>query len=745
MSPVALDRRAFLRVTALAGGGLMIAAYLDPADLLGQGRGGGQPAAPLTPDAFIKIAPDGVVTIMAKNPEIGQGVKTMLPMLIAEELDVDWKDVRVEQADLDSTKYSGQSAGGSNATPSNWEPMRRVGAMARATLVAAAAQTWSVPAADLTTGSGQVRHAASNRTIGYGQLGPAAAKLTPPDPSAVRLKDPKEFKIIGQPIANVDNPAIVTGRPLYGIDFSMPGMLFAVYQRCPVHGGKPVSANLDAIKAMPGIRHALLLQGAPSGAPYGGVAVVADSWWLAENARKQLQVTWDEGPGAAQSSEGFLARAKELAAQPAQRPLRSDGDVDAALKAAAKTVEAEYAYPFLNHAPLEPPNCTALFKDGKLEMWAGTQTPQGGRGQAARTVGIPDTDVTIHLPRMGGGFGRRLQNDYVVEAALIAKEIPGTPVQLRWSREDDMHFGTYRPAGFHFLKGGVDASGQIVAWRDLFVSFGSGNSFASSASIGATEFPARYIANFTLEASTMPLTVPTGALRAPGSNAIAFVMQSFIDELAHAAGRDPVQVRLDLLNATPIEAAGGRGGGRGGGGGGGGLDAERMRGVLELVAEKSGWGKRQLPKGTGMGVAFHFSHRGHFAEVAEVTVDANKRVRVTRVWIAGDVGRQIINPLNAEHQAESSIIEGLSHLMALEITIAKGRVVQNNFGEYPFVRMRQVPPEIQIHWRLTDNNPTGLGEPVLPPILPAVANAIFAATGVRVRSLPLSKHGFSWV
>ena len=741
MSPVTLDRRAFLRVSALAGGGLVIAAYLDPGDLLAQGRQGGPPAAPLTPDAFIRIAPDGVVTIQAKNPEIGQGVKTMLPMLIAEELDVDWKNVRVEQADLDSTKYTGQSAGGSNATPSNYESMRRVGAMARAVLVSAAAETWSVPASELTTASGQVRHAASNRTIGYGQLGAAAAKITPPDPASVPLKDPKQFKIIGQPIANVDNLPIVTGRPLYGIDFSMPGLLYAVYQRCPVHGGKPVSANLEAIKKLPGIRHALLLQGAESGAPYGGVAIVADSWWLAESARKQLQVTWDEGPGASQSSAGFLAKAKEFSAQPAQRPLRTDGDFNAALKSAAKVVEAEYAYPFLNHAPLEPPNATALFKDGKLELWAGTQTPQNGRGQAARTVGITDADVTIHLPRMGGGFGRRLSNDYLVEAALIAKEIGGTPVQLRWSREDDMHFGTYRPAGFHFFRGGVDASGKIVAWRDLFVSFGSGNNFASSASIGATEFPARFVPNFLLETSTMPLTVPTGALRAPGSNAIAFVIQSFIDELAHAAGRDPVQVRLDLLNTTPIEAPAG---GPAGGGGAGGFDAARMRGVLELVAEKSGWGKRKPAKGTGMGVAFHFSHRGHFAEVAEVTVDANKRVKVNRIWIAGDVGRQIINPLNAEHQAESSVIEGLSHLMGLEITIEKGRVVQNNFNEYPFVRMRQVPPEIQIHWKLTDNNPTGLGEPVLPPVLPAVANAIFAATGERIRSLPLSKHGYSW-
>ena len=738
MSPIALDRRAFLKISALAGGGMVIAAYLDPSDLLAQGRQGGPPAPPLTPDAYIRIAPDGVVTIMAKNPEIGQGVKTMLPMLIADELDVDWKDVRVEQADLDTTKYSGQSAGGSNATPSNYEAMRRVGATARAMLVAAAAETWSVPAAEITTASGRVQHAASKRTVGYGQLAAAAAKITPPDPATVRLKDPKEFKIIGQPIANVDNASIVTGRPLYGIDFSMPGMLFAVYQRCPVHGGKPVSANLDAIKKLPGIKHALLLQGAETGAPYGGVAIVADSWWLAESARKQLQVTWNEGPGAAQSSAGFLARAKELSGQPAQRPLRTDGDVATALKGAAKVVEAEYAYPFLNHAPLEPPNATALFKDGKLELWAGTQTPQGGRGQAARTVGITDADVTIHLPRMGGGFGRRLQNDYVVEAALIAKEIPGTPIQLRWSREDDMHFGTYRPAGFHFFRGGVDASGKIVAWRDLFVSFGTEKSFASSASIGATEFPASYVPNFLLETSTMPLTVPTGALRAPGSNAIAFVIQSFIDELAHAAGRDPVQVRLDLLNATPIQAAGG------GQGGGGGFDAARMRGVLELVAEKSGWGKKPLPKGTGMGVAFHFSHRGHFAEVAEVTVDANKRVKVNRIWIAGDVGRQIINPLNAEHQAESSVIEGLSHLMGLEITIDKGRVVQNNFAEYPFVRMRQVPAEIQIHWKITDNNPTGLGEPVLPPVLPAVTNAIFAATGQRVRSLPLSKHGYSW-
>jgi isoquinoline 1-oxidoreductase beta subunit len=402
-------------------------------------------------------------------------------------------------------------------------------------------------------------------------------------------------------------------------------------------------------------------------------------------------------------------------------------------------------------------SAVASFKDNRVEIWAGTQTPGSARTMIAQTLGIEPANVIIHMVRIGGAFGRRLYNDHLVEAAAISKAA-GVPVQLRWTREDDMAHDLFRPGGFHFLKGGVDASGKLVAWRNHFVNFSvdppgreGGQRPTSSSGMGATEFPARFVPNYGLYTSFIQFNVPTGAMRAPGSNAIAFVMQSFIDEMAHAAGKDPLAFRLDLLSGplvvpppAPVDPNAPPGGGRGGGGGQQGWDPARMRGVLELVRDKSGWGTRKPVKGTAMGVAFHFSHQGYFAEVAEVTVDAQKRIKINKVWVAGDIGRQIINPLKAEAQAQGSVIDGLSHLMGFEITIANGRVKQANFDQYEPVRMRFAPRDIEVHFRTTDNNPTGLGEPALPPILPAVCNAIFSATGTRVRSLPLSKHGFRW-
>jgi isoquinoline 1-oxidoreductase beta subunit len=749
MSPLALDRRSFLRASALAGGGLVIAAYLDPvSDLFAQGPGRGS-APPLVPTVFIKIARDGRVTIIGKNPEIGQGIKTTLPMLIAEELDVDWSAVTVEQGDLDP-KYGSQGAGGSTAVPTNWIPMRQVGAAARQMLVAAAAGAWSVPASELTTASGKVFHAASKRSVGYGELADTALAMAPPDPASVPLKDPKDFKIIGKSTLGVDTPTIVVGKPLFSIDATVPGMLYAVFQRCPVFGGTVASANLDQIKAMPGVKDAFVVEGGTAlNGLMGGVAVVADSWWLAQKAREQLNVTWNEGRAATDSSDAFAAKAQAMSADAPGQMTRQDGDPDAAFGSAAKVVEGAYFYPFLSHAPLEPMNATASFKDGKVEIWAGTQQPGSGRTLVASTLGIPPADVTIHMTRIGGCFGRRLANDYLAEAAWIAKVV-GVPVHLQWTREDDMGHDQYRPAGFHFLKGGVDASGKLVAWKNHFVTFTlDGTRGTGSGTVSATEFPARFVPHYQLGTSMIQFGVPTGPMRAPGSNGLAFVMQSFMDELAHAAGQDPIAFRLALLSnplvqAAPDPSAAGRGGGPGGNAFAGGWDPSRMRGVLELVRDKSGWGKTKLPAGTAMGVAFHQSHAGFFAEVAEVSVTASKRVRVNRVWVAADVGRQIINPITAEAQVQSSVIDGMSQLMSYGITISKGRAMEGNFDEYEPVRMSQAPKEIHTDFLTSDNNPTGLGEPALPPILPAIANAIFAATGQRVRTLPLAKSGYSW-
>lgn len=736
-----MDRRLFLKTSAVAGGGVLFGLAFEAAEPQAQAqRGGGRgPQVPPDPHNYIQVAADGIVTIVAKNPEVGQGVRNMLPMLIAEELDVDWKNVRLHQADIEAAKYSGQSAGGSTATPNNWTPMRQVGAAGRAMFVTAAAQTWSVPESELTTASGRVMHMASNRSLGYGDLAAKAAALPAPNLATLKLKDPSEYKIVGKPLVGVDVKSIVTGKPLFAIDVKVEGMQYAVFEKCGVFGGKVVSANLDEIKKMPGIKNAFVVeQPVPTDAVLpgdpgleNGIAILGETWWHAENARKKLKVTWDEGRFGTpeHSSDVYARKAEELSKQKPQRTIRQDGDPDAAFAKAAHVVEAAYSYPFISHAPLEPQGATAHFKDGKLELWTNSQQPAGGRRLAMQALGIADADITQHMVRGGGGFGRRLTNDYIVEAAYISKQA-GVPVKLLWSREDDMRHDYYRPAGFQYLKAGVDKDGKIVAWRNHFVSYGEGERFVQAGSMGPTEFPQRFVPNYALHASVQPLAIRTGSLRAPSSNAFAFVIHSFIDEVAHAAGKDPVEMRLDLLNA---------------GGEGPGLNAARMKGVVELVAEKSDWKNRgKLPKGTAKGVAFHFSHQGYFAEVAQVTVDAQSKVRVDKIWVAGDVGSQIVNPSGALNIVQGGIIDGMSAMMSQEITVQNGRVVESNYDKHAIMRLSQAPPEIQVDFLKTTFGPTGLGEPAMPPVLPAVANAIFSATGKRVRSLPFRKSGFSW-
>ena len=727
-----LSRRFFLKATAVAGGGLLLHAMLPLPVHAAAGV-----AAPAPLNAFIRIAPDGIVTIMSKNPEVGQGIKTSLPQVIAEELDVAWKNVRIEQAPLDEAKFGPQVAGGSRSTPVNYDPLRRVGAAGRQMLVAAAASTWGVAPSECRTEAGVVYHAGSNRSLGYGALAAKAAAMPVPDLASVTLKDPKTFSIIGQRIPGVDNAKIVTGQKLFGIDVTVPGMLYAVYQKCPVFGGKIVSANVQSLKALPGVHDAFIVDSSavnPSGSHEGlndGVAIVANSWWAASQAREQLQATWNEGPVAAQSSTGFAADAVKLSQQSPESYLRRDGDAAAAMQNAAHVVEAAYSYPFLSHIDLEPQNCTAHVQNDRVVFWAPTQHPAPGAKLVAETLGIPEGNVSVNITRIGGGFGRRLRNDYMVEAAWISRHV-GAPVKLLWNRQDDMQHDFYRPAGFHFFKGGLDGNGRVVAFRDHFVTFGHGSTTADVADMDANEPPALLVPNLEYGQSIMESGIPTGSMRAPRANAIAFVFQSFIDELAHQAGKDPVEFRLTLLgeprvlvNSTGIPDALRD------------FDTGRMSNVLRRVAEISGWSTRdRLPARTAKGVAFYFSYLGYFAEVVQASVAPSGEIKLDHVWAVGDVGSQIINPSGAENQVQGAALDGLGQALGQAITIDRGRVVQANFDTVQPLRMNQAPP-VEVHFLTTDHPPTGLGEPALPPVIPALCNAIFAATGKRIRSLPI--------
>jgi isoquinoline 1-oxidoreductase beta subunit len=741
-----LDRRSFLKVSTLAGGGVMLA--FSTGELLAQrgGRGGrgGPPAPPPTPDTYITINPDNTFTLIAKNPETGQGIRAALPMIIAEELDVEWSQVRIQQADL-HPRYGQQIEGGSTAIPSNYNTMRQVGAAARMMLQDAAAANWNVPASEVSTnGAGVVTHAASGRTATYASLAGTLTSVESPAPDDIVMKNPADFKILGTDVPGVDNLAILTGQPSFSIDVEPgEGMLYAAFEKCPVFGGVAVSANLDEIRAIPRVQHAFIVP-APeqNGDPSSGVAIVSDSWWVANNARRQLNVEWDEGPTAIESSTRYAEQATEIASASADaapggggRGNAVVGDVDSAFSSAAQVVEAEYYFPMISHAPLETQNSTAHYKeDGTLEIWSPAQIPS--LNDPAGGARIETNQVTFHMVRAGGGFGRRLYKEYDQEAGKISRVVseermaaglPTVPVKVLWSREDDIMHDDYRPAGFHYFKAGLDANGRITSFRD-FVS-----SIASVTPGG--EFPRGFVDNFQVSAGNItPFSIPTGALRAPSTNGISFVMQSFIDELAIAADADPIQYRLDLL-ANPV-----------GEGPTGGFNPERAAGVLRAVRDMSNWNtvKPTLPARRGMGAAFQFAHAGYVAYVVDASVDDNQRLTINNVWAAIDIGRQIVNTSRARNLVEGGMVEALSHMMNWEITIENGSVVQRNFPEYNPTRMSQAPRNTEVQFILSDNNPTGLGEPSLPPAIPAVTNAIFDATGVRIRRLPIANQGYRW-
>jgi isoquinoline 1-oxidoreductase beta subunit len=686
-----LERRQFLKLTVAAGGGLLVGFHLPG---LAASRDTFQLGGHhFSPNSWIHLAPDDTVTLMVATSELGQGAMTAIPMLLAEELEADWAKVKVTPApvnpDFNNPLSGRQSTGGSTAVRGYWEPLRRVGAGTRELLIAAAAKTWGVVASECRARDCEVIHTASGRRLRYGALLATASQLTPP--AEVRLKDPKDFRLIGKPTARLDTPAKVNGSAVFGCDVRRPGMLTAVVARCPVFGGKPKGYDAKAARAVRGVQQVVAID--------SGIAVVADSFWSAQRGRAALDVQWDVGSMAKLDSAAIQAQLRAALRRRGNAD-RNDGDTDKALAGASRVVEALYETPYVAHACMEPMNCTADVRRDGCEVWAPTQAQTNARAAAAQACGLPESKVQIHTTFAGGGFGRRLQQDFVIEAVQLSKAV-GAPVQVLWTREDDMQHDFYRPANATQLRAALDARGLPRAWFQRIA--GPRNALR-----GVTIPYA--IDNVRVEQVEEDPGVPVGAWRSVGASQNGFTVECFVDELAHAAGQDPLAYRLALLKQAP-----------------------RHRAALQLAADKAGWGKK-LPAGHGRGLAVYESFAGWVAHVVEVSVGRGA-IRVQRVVSAVDCGLAV-NPAGVHAQTESAITFALTAAFKGEITIRDGRVEQGNFNDQPLLRIDEMPA-IEAHLVPSREPPGGVGEPGVPPLAPALANAVFAATGQRLRSLPL--------
>jgi isoquinoline 1-oxidoreductase beta subunit len=715
------DRRTFLKAGTAAGGGLAISFYLPGAARVAEAAAG---QAKL--NAFVKIGTDGKVTVVCGQSEMGQGCHNALSMLIAEELEVDLKNVHIEQGGVDpafgNPRYIGfravggfQGTGGSSSVRNVGPVARRAGAAARFMLISAGAERMQVLRSECIAENGFVIHKPSGRKVSYGSVANDAAKMVAPDEPA--LKPRSEFKILGKSTPRHDLPLKVTGKPIYGIDVKRPGMLTATIAKCPVFGGKVKSFNAEKALKVPGVKKVVQVG--------SGVAVVADSFWAAKKGRDALEVTWDEGPMAKVSTADIYRNWAELAKGPTAAERLKVGDVPAALAAGAKRVEAVYEVPFLAHACMEPMNATAHFKGDSVEVWAPTQAQSWNQHWVSQLTGLPPKAISIHTTYLGGGFGRRLESDYVLDAVETSRAAGNVPVKVVWTREDDIQHDFYRPASLNVLQAALGADGMPTAWRHRIVGASILQYFKTFAHFlrkdgldptsvqGAADYFPYDIANVYLDYVNNNPGVPSGFWRSVANSQNGFLLESFVDELAHAAGKDPYQYRRQLLN-KPIAA--------------------RLRGVLDLAAEKAGWGK-PLPAGVHRGIAAHFSYNSYCAQIAEVSVAKDGKVRVPRVVAAIDAG-WVVNPEMLKYQIESGIFYGLTAALYGEITIKNGRVEQSNFNDYRIMRMDEMP-RVEVHILEGQGEQGGGGEPGVPPIAPAVCNAIFAATGKRIRKLPI--------